>query len=100
MNDVVASREYVLEKGTQKVQLVLDLGTPAKRPDNTGAWYCPFVIRQGDKARELSADGVDALHALTLALSAADTILRSRSVGGPLRMMDGTEGTGLAWPNA
>ena len=97
MTEVIAAREYVLERNGQRVRIVVEVGKPARIPDSRppfeetptlGHWYCPFSIQQPDRTFASSGGGIDSLQALESSLSAVEAFLEAQGREGKLTPLD------------
>ena len=95
MTDVIASRDYVIERDSARLPVRGEIGKPAPCPDHPDSWYCPFTISGNGETRTFSAVGVDSIQALLMAFSALDASLEYRAKGGTLTYVDGAPGTGI-----
>ena len=94
MTEVIASRDYVIERDSARIPLRGEVGKPAPCPDGRD-WYCPFTITGAGQSRTSSAVGIDSVQALLLAFSALHATLEYRAKGGNLTFVDGSPGTGI-----
>jgi len=94
MTEMIASRDYVVERDSARIPLRGEVGKPAPCPDGRD-WYCPFTITGAGQSRTSSAVGIDSVQALLLAFSALHATLEYRAKGGNLTFVDGAPGTGI-----
>jgi uncharacterized protein DUF6968 len=94
MTEVIASRDYVIERDSVRIPLRCDIGKPAPCPDDGRDWYCPFIITGAAQPRTYAV-GIDSVQAILLAFSALHAILEYRAKGGTLTFVDGAPGTGM-----
>jgi hypothetical protein len=94
MTEVIASRDYVIERDSTRLSLRGEIGKPAPCPDHQD-WYCPFTISGAGDTRTSSAVGVDSIQAILLAFSALRATLEYRAKGGNLTYVDGAPGPGI-----
>jgi hypothetical protein len=92
MTDVIATREYILEKDGQGLPIYVELGKPALHPAEPPIWYCPFSVVRPSGTEVSPALGADSLDALTQALSALRIVLEGIGRTGKLTV-HGNEGT-------
>src|SRR5256885_157684 len=97
ITEVIASRDYVIERDSARIPLRTEIGKPAPCPDARDAfcWYCPFTTTGAGQTRTSSAVGVDSIQAILLAFSALHATLEYRAKGGKLTFVDGASGTGI-----
>ena len=95
MTEVIASRDYMIERDSARIPLRSEIGKPAPCPEDGRDWYCPFTIIGAEQTRTSSAVGIDSIQALLLAFSALHATLEYRAKGGKLTYVDGAPGTGI-----
>jgi uncharacterized protein DUF6968 len=89
MTEPIALREYTLLVGSERREVVVQIGRPAPFPDTPDRdWYCPWVIQGLNTPVQHEAVGVDALQALLMALSGLRAELQSIGRGGKLTWLD------------
>ena len=94
MTEVIASRDYVIERDSVRIPLRVEIGKPAPCPDDRRDWYCPFMIPGAGQTRTYAV-GIDSVQAILLAFSALHAALKYRAKGGKLTFVDGAPGTGI-----
>ncbi len=94
MTEVIASRDYVIERDSVRIPLRVEIGKPAPCPDDGPDWYCPFMIPGAGETRTYAV-GIDSVQAILLAFSALHATLEYRAKGGTLTFVDGAPGTGI-----
>jgi len=94
MTEVIASRDYMIERDSVRIPLRVEIGKPAPCPDDGRDWYCPFMIPGADQTRTCAV-GIDSVQAILLAFSALHATLEYRAKGGNLTFVDGAPGTGI-----
>src|SRR5438094_8204869 len=94
MTEMIASRDYVVERDSARIPLRGEVGKPAPCPDGRD-WYCPFTITGAGQTRTSSAVGTDSVQALLLAFSALDATLEYRPKRGHPTFVAAAPGTGL-----
>jgi hypothetical protein len=66
----VAERSFRVV-GEPDREIVLEIGRPFPDPDPTGDWMCPYILHGTDGARVQFVHGIDAVHALLVAMQGA-----------------------------
>lgn len=88
MTDVIASREYILQKDGQTELICVEIGRPTPQPETPHRWVCPWIIRRPGVAHQSAGLGADSLDALTTALSALRIVLEQIASTGTLTVGD------------
>ena len=92
MTEVIAFRDYTLASGPGHSTIHVELGKPARAPEDSRSWYCPWTITKAGDVHPFSAVGVDPLQALLLGLSSLRANLDLIAREGRL-MLEGQQGT-------